>query len=94
MPTTFTFGNTSIKQKRNNIFSHVIKFTNKTSQELVKVMEKMFLLILNLNITMCHAFIKDQVDKSPLMDILNFSYDLEDEVPICSLHIFSDEEQK
>jgi hypothetical protein len=43
---------------------------------------------------MCHAFIKDQVDKAPLMDILNFSYDLEDEMPICSLHIFNDEEQK
>jgi hypothetical protein len=28
------------------------------------------------------------------MDILNFSYDLEDEMPICSLHIFNDEEQK
>jgi hypothetical protein len=40
-PTTFTFGNTSIKQKCNNIFSHVIKSTNKTNQELVNAMEKM-----------------------------------------------------
>ncbi len=40
-PTTFTFSNTNIKQKRNNIFPHVIKSTNKTNQELVNVMEKM-----------------------------------------------------
>jgi hypothetical protein len=54
----------------------------------------MITIFLNLNITMCHAFIKDQLYTPPLMDILNFSYDLKDEVPICSLYILSDEEQK
>jgi hypothetical protein len=39
--TTFTFGNTNIKQKHNNNFSYVIKSTNKTNQELVNAMEKM-----------------------------------------------------
>jgi hypothetical protein len=51
-------------------------------------------MLLNLNITMCHAFTKDQLDMSPLMDILNFSYDLKDEVPICNLHILINEKQE
>jgi hypothetical protein len=48
----------------------------------------------NLNITMCHVFIKDQANTLPLVDTLNFSYDSKDEVPICSLHVFNDEDQE
>jgi hypothetical protein len=59
-----------------------------------KMGKNMVTILLNLNIIMCHAFIKDQSNTPPLLDILNCSYDLKDEVPICSLHILSDEKQE
>jgi hypothetical protein len=51
-------------------------------------------MLLNLNIIMCHAFIKDQADTPPLVDIPNFSYNSKHEVPICNLHILNDEDQE
>ncbi len=51
----------------------------------------------NLNIAMCHAFIKDQELLSPRIDVPNFledSKDSEDKQLVHNLHVLSEEKEK
>ncbi len=76
----------------NHIFKEQLQYLKLKDKKVHKIIKSMVNVMLNLNTTMCHAFIKNQALMVPPIVLLNFSKGSRNDLPLENIQIVSDDE--